>query len=116
MWAALVVLGLSVASASAQHGIRGAGGIPCDHIGPGYEQSVALCYPRCRDGYSGNGPLCLTNCPSNYRDDGLYCFKPLELPRRRALLLQAGLKRARRRDVPLTRLGGIQCNLFLRAF
>jgi hypothetical protein len=45
---------------------------------PGQENDAGLCYPPCRDGYTGAGPVCwsLTKCPSGYRDDGLYCFKP----------------------------------------
>ncbi len=31
--------------------------------------SGLLCYPSCKDGYSGSGPLCWENCPDGYKDD-----------------------------------------------
>lgn len=40
------------------------------------DKNGALCYPKCREGFSGNGPVCWQNCPSGIRDDGGHCFKP----------------------------------------
>jgi len=40
------------------------------------EKQLALCYPRCREGFTGVGPVCWQDCPSGYRDDGAFCAKP----------------------------------------
>jgi hypothetical protein len=40
------------------------------------EKSGLLCYPPCKDGYTGVGPVCWQNCPSNFRNDGSFCAKP----------------------------------------
>ena len=58
---------------------RGAGSAidSCDSYGNDFpDRSGSLCYPECRDGFSGNGPLCLSNCPSGFRNDPLHCGKP----------------------------------------
>ncbi len=34
--------------------------------GPEEEQSGLLCYPRCKDGYTGAGPACWRHCPSGW--------------------------------------------------
>lgn len=39
------------------------------------DKSGLLCYPKCKEGYSGVGPVCWQNCPSGFRDDGAYCYK-----------------------------------------
>jgi hypothetical protein len=53
---------------------RGAG-IPMV-CGPDEEQNGALCYPKCRAGYTGVGPVCWQACPAGFRDDGVACGKP----------------------------------------
>lgn len=40
------------------------------------DKNGLLCYPNCRDNFTGVGPVCWQNCPSAFRDDGAYCFKP----------------------------------------
>lgn len=35
------------------------------------DRSGALCYPPCRDGYSGVGPVCWQQCAAGYSDDGV---------------------------------------------
>lgn len=40
------------------------------------EQSGALCYPPCEDGYYGVGPVCWFSCTGTYAYDcGLFCSK-----------------------------------------
>lgn len=39
-------------------------------------KSGLLCYPSCRENYTGVGPVCWQDCVSGFRDDGAYCFKP----------------------------------------
>lgn len=39
------------------------------------EQSGALCYPKCQEGYYGDGPLCVKRCPIGYTDDIALCRK-----------------------------------------
>jgi hypothetical protein len=52
---------------------RGVGTV-LDACPDGKVQRGALCYDRCRDGYSDNGTLtCATNCPSGYSDRGAIC-------------------------------------------
>lgn len=34
---------------------------------------ASLCYPKCKDGYSGVGPVCYSNCPDGWTDDGAFC-------------------------------------------
>lgn len=41
--------------------------------GAGEQQDGGLCYPTCKDGYSGVGPVCWQNCPANYTDVGALC-------------------------------------------
>lgn len=48
-------------------------GTPLDHCRPGTFQSGALCYPGCKDGYTGAGPVCWQTCPTTHRDDGAFC-------------------------------------------
>lgn len=40
-----------------------------DKVGP-------LCFPKCKDGYTGVGPVCWQDCPDDFRDDGAFCAKP----------------------------------------
>src|SRR5438105_3513447 len=37
-----------------------------------------LCYPVCKEGYSGVGPVCYGNCPAGYPSQGALCGKPHE--------------------------------------
>lgn len=39
------------------------------------EQSGALCYPKCQDGFYGDGPICVKRCPTGYTDDIAFCRK-----------------------------------------
>lgn len=39
------------------------------------DKSGLLCYPKCKEGYTGVGPVCWQNCPDGFRDDGAYCYK-----------------------------------------
>lgn len=48
-------------------------GDPLNHCRPGTFQNGALCYPGCRDGFSGAGPVCWQVCPHTHRDDGAFC-------------------------------------------
>lgn len=36
---------------------------------------AGLCYPECREGFSGIGPVCYGNCPPNTSDSGAICIK-----------------------------------------
>jgi len=40
------------------------------------EKDGALCYPRCKTGYSGSGPLCWATCAAGFVNDGATCRKP----------------------------------------
>ena len=40
------------------------------------EKDDLLCYPKCRDGYSGVGPVCWQTCPSDFSDALTFCNKP----------------------------------------
>lgn len=40
------------------------------------EKNGALCYPKCKKGWSGIGPVCWMDCPADFRDDGAFCLKP----------------------------------------
>jgi hypothetical protein len=54
---------------------RGVGTIPST-CPPGFEMNGLLCYPTCKEGYSGGGPLCWqSDCPSGFRNDPITCFK-----------------------------------------
>lgn len=44
--------------------------------GPNEEKDGALCYPKCKSGYSGVGPVCWSGCPSDFTDTGAHCLKP----------------------------------------
>lgn len=44
--------------------------------GPNEDKDGALCYPRCKSGYTGVGPVCWEKCPSGYADTGGHCAKP----------------------------------------
>jgi len=48
---------------------------------PGAERNGALCYPRCRDGYSGAGPVCWQQCAQGYSDDGATGRPHSQMPR-----------------------------------
>ncbi|MFM8623056.1 MAG: alpha/beta fold hydrolase [Betaproteobacteria bacterium] len=48
-------------------------GEPLNHCKPGTWQSGLLCYPGCRQGYSGVLDRCWQQCPGGYTDDGLTC-------------------------------------------
>ena len=41
----------------------------------GLEQSGALCYPVCQDGFYGDGPICVQHCPAGFIDDIALCRK-----------------------------------------
>jgi len=55
------------------------------------ERSGLICYPPCRDGYTGDGPICRANttsvgigkavglepCPAGWSNDGLTCREPI---------------------------------------
>ncbi len=53
---------------------RGAG-VPVSACPAGMERNGALCYPKCRVGFSGAGPVCFQICPAGYKDDGALCRK-----------------------------------------
>ena len=40
------------------------------------ELDGALCYKKCKKGYTGVGPVCWMTCPDGFRDDGAFCAKP----------------------------------------
>lgn len=42
----------------------------------GEDYDAGLCYPKCKEDYSGKGPVCWGNCPSNFKDIGAFCEKP----------------------------------------
>ncbi|MFT3908355.1 MAG: RICIN domain-containing protein [Ferruginibacter sp.] len=56
---------------------------PLTDCPPGKQKHLALCYPRCRDGYEIRLDRCWqTGCPSGFKDDGLTtCWKPLDYGR-----------------------------------
>lgn len=43
---------------------------------PDQELQAGLCYPNCRDGYTGLGPICWQTCPPDFNDAGFVCMKP----------------------------------------
>lgn len=53
---------------------RGVGAIPLEC--GNYDKSGLLCYPKCRDGYTGVAFVCWQNCPSGFTDTGAHCLKP----------------------------------------
>lgn len=52
---------------------RGAG-VPMV-CGPDEEQQGAVCYPKCRAGFTGTVTMCQKPCPDGWRNDGLTCFR-----------------------------------------
>jgi hypothetical protein len=46
---------------------------------PGADKSGALCYPNCREGYTGVAFVCWENCPPGYHDDGAFCRKDVDI-------------------------------------
>lgn len=50
-------------------------GRPINSCNPELEQNGLLCYPKCRENYTGVGPVCWQNCINGFRDDGAFCFK-----------------------------------------
>lgn len=54
---------------------KGEGKMPSTCV-DGMENSVGLCYPKCRSGFYGVLTQCIQNCPDGYRNDGYFCFKP----------------------------------------
>merc|ERR1712151_900940 len=50
-------------------------GKPIHTCGEGLVQSGLLCYPPCRQNFTGVGPVCWQNCQFGFRDDGAFCFK-----------------------------------------
>ena len=40
------------------------------------QRDGALCYPFCKENYTGVGPVCWEDCPNSFRDDGMFCYKP----------------------------------------
>ncbi|MBX3265733.1 MAG: hypothetical protein KF831_03425 [Acidobacteria bacterium] len=55
---------------------RGAG-VPLSTCPEGTEKNGLLCYPQCREGFTGNGPVCWqTECPEGFNDIGAFCQKP----------------------------------------
>ena len=51
-------------------------GKPISVCAKGLQKDAALCYPYCKDDFTGVGPVCWQNCPAGFRDDGAYCAKP----------------------------------------
>lgn len=51
-------------------------GTPLTACGANEEKNGALCYPKCRPGYSGAGPVCWQTCPHGFKDIGVSCTKP----------------------------------------
>jgi hypothetical protein len=39
------------------------------------ERDGALCYPKCKDGYTGCGPICWEDCRPGYDNHGATCCK-----------------------------------------
>ena len=39
----------------------------------GQQMDAGLCYPKCRDGFSGIGPVCWGKCNPGFTDDGATC-------------------------------------------
>jgi hypothetical protein len=54
---------------------RGIGTIPTD-CGFSEEKQGLLCYPACKDGYTGVLNTCYKNCPDGYTDNLAFCLKP----------------------------------------
>jgi len=54
---------------------RGVGTIP-NYCQKGFELQGALCYPLCKENYTGVGPVCWENCPEGYTDIGAFCVIP----------------------------------------
>ena len=40
------------------------------------EKNGLLCYPYCKENFTGVGPVCWENCPDVFHDDGAFCRKP----------------------------------------
>ena len=72
---------LAIVSINAQTGCwlesagRGLGTIP-ESCPAGEQKDGALCYPDCKDDFTGVGPVCWENCPDKFPDQGAYCGKP----------------------------------------
>ncbi|MFN7924687.1 MAG: hypothetical protein U0Q16_31585 [Bryobacteraceae bacterium] len=78
-----VVLAVSVISAQSASAAdfcwkssygRGVGTIPGDCTFDQQKQGL-LCYPKCKDGYTGFVASCFQNCPSGFTDSGAVCTK-----------------------------------------
>jgi hypothetical protein len=48
-------------------------GTPLTECNPDQDKDGALCYPKCKSGFSGKGPVCWGSCPSNTVDVGALC-------------------------------------------
>lgn len=53
---------------------RGVGTVPGDCTFDQQKQGL-LCYPKCRDGYTGFVASCFQNCPEGFTDSGAVCTK-----------------------------------------
>ena len=55
---------------------RGAG-VPLSTCRDEYynQRDGALCYPECKDGYTGCGPICWEDCRPGYDNHGATCCK-----------------------------------------
>lgn len=51
-------------------------GKPLSACRPGEVKDGALCYPKCKKGYTGVGPVCWQDCPASFKDTGGHCLKP----------------------------------------
>ena len=69
---------------------RGLGKLPS--ICPqGKEKEVALCYPKCKNGFTGRGPLCLGSCPNGYKNLEVTCKSPGDIKKKVSKERRAGL-------------------------
>ena len=74
-WIAVQV-GAKIPYCYKQSSPRGAG-VPLSTCPEGTEKNGLLCYPQCREGFTGNGPVCWqTECPEGFNDIGAFCQKP----------------------------------------
>jgi len=49
-----------------------------------------LCYPKCRNGYTGVGPVCWQTCPSGFANSGATCVKPSQPREDAPMICKAG--------------------------
>ena len=58
--------------------MRGVGS-PITYCDPETDKEGALCYPKCKPGYTGVGPACWKQCKPGYTERGAFCIIDLDI-------------------------------------